>query len=160
MLVLDGDDNQQTCNFHKFLSLITSPSLSLSRGRWATLVGGQFTGLQPAPEPGLTTIIHSPGSCNLLLKVPDLAIINLYSNIRSFRARVARARILCRKTGGKLRCQLVGKHFIHSISEEVFSQEVSLNTENWHVAGYHGNIRCLVQFQSWAINQTPSIQIV
>ena len=32
---------------------------------------------------------------------------------------------------GKLRCKLVGKHFIHSISEEVFSQEVSsLNTEN------------------------------
>ena len=40
---------------------------------------------------------------------------------------------------GKLRCKLVGKHFIHSISEEVFSQEVSsLNTERWLVAGLLG----------------------
>ena len=30
--------------------------------------------------------------------------------------------------------RVVGKHFIHSISKEVFSQEVSLNTENKLVA--------------------------
>ena len=35
---------------------------------------------------------------------------------------------------------VVGKHFIHSISKEVFSQEVSLNTENKLVAGAHGNV--------------------
>ena len=49
---------------------------------------------------------------------------------------------------------VVGKHFIHSISEEVFSQEVSLNTENKLVAGAHGNVigrlrLMLVQFKSW-----------
>ena len=38
--------------------------------------------------------------------------------------------------------RVVGKHFIHSISKEVFSQEVSsLNTENKLVAGgSHGNV--------------------
>ena len=37
--------------------------------------------------------------------------------------------------------RVVGKHFIHSISKEVFSQEVSLNTENKLVAeGSPGNV--------------------
>ena len=37
--------------------------------------------------------------------------------------------------------RVVGKHFIHSISKEVFSQEVSLNTENRLVAeGSPGNV--------------------
>ena len=57
---------------------------------------------------------------------------------------------------GKLRCKLVGKHFIHSISEEVFSQEVSrLNTEKWLVAGAHGNnIGCSDHCES-SLNREP-----